>query len=148
MRVLGGSFAAALVALGLWGVGDAFLWLFVDVGRSNVCAWGGEEECFTNERGLVESVDGTEMQVRLGENLSRTERLVASDRWDDPPAPGALVVLQRWEDDEIAYVYDPRTGDREQTNGAPDRAGRFVGGLILLGIALLIARAIVLWLLD
>ncbi len=42
-------------------------------------------------------------------------------RWDETPAPGTKVVLERWEGDDVAYVYVPGNGSRYKTRGAPDR---------------------------
>ena len=49
------------------------------------------------------------------------ELVHAYDGWNETPAPGTPVSLERWEGDEIAFVYVPDNGSRYKTDGAPDR---------------------------
>lgn len=52
-------------------------------------------------------------------------------------------MLERWEGDEIAYVYVPESGSRYKTHGAPDRENPAVFAVILAVLAIAIPVHIV-----
>jgi len=89
--------------------------LFVDIARSNLCETENSTNCFQNEPGVVESVDGSSEFVvtSLGGGLETVGPYNGS--WDNTPAPDTRVVLERWEGNEIAYVYVPESGSRYKT---------------------------------
>ena len=114
---------ASLVGLALLGCAAALMtesFLSVSFDRDNLCDSRESANCFETEPGVVQGGNGsTEMDVTpiAGE----PERVQAYDGWNETPAPGTNVSLERWEGDEIAFVYVPSNGSRYKTNGAPDR---------------------------
>lgn len=124
---------AALLACSVLFLLESFL--FVSLSRSNLCETQESTSCFEREPGVVRGSNGShEMDVTpLG---GEPERVVAYDGWNETPAPGTEVVLERWEGDEIAYVYVPGNGSRYKTNGAPDRENPAAFAVLLAFLAI------------
>ena len=134
---------ASLVALALLACSVASMkGALVSFDPENRCDAGESESCFEPEPGVVRGGDGsTEMDV--SPIVGEPERVVAYDSWDETPAPGTYVTLERWEGDEIAFVSVPSSGSRYKTNGAPDREGPVVFALILAVLAVVVPVQIV-----
>ena len=63
--------------------------------------------------------------------------------WNETPPPGTQVILERWEGDEIAFVYVPANGSRYKTNGAPDRENPSAVAVLLALLAVAVPVGIV-----
>ena len=137
---------ASVVGLALLGVATAALMtspsVFVSFDRDNLCNSGKFQNCFVTEPGVVQGGDGsTEMDVRpVGGEL---EHVHAYNGWDETPAPGTRVALERWEGGEIAFVYVPHNGSRYKTDGAPDRGGPVFWAVVLALLAVVVPVKIV-----
>lgn len=119
--------ALALIGSGLAYCVDSF---FLDASRTNVCASESRHECFVTEDALVQRASATALVLRHGDAYSQTTTVEPTSSWDEYPAVGTRVTLERWEGEEIAYV-DDSFGRRHATNEAPMR-GESVGLLVFL----------------
>lgn len=121
----------ALVALLGVGIGVYLDTIVADVSRGNVCA-SDRDECFVDERGRAVSYDGVndEVVVSVG---TETVTLSAPVNFEDPPRPGAPVVLQRWEGREVAWMIDLETGKRHGTSSFRGEAAK---GLVICLVVL------------
>ncbi len=137
---------ASLVGLALLGLAAASMmagsFLSVSFDRDNLCDSRESANCFVTEPGVVQGGNGaTEMEV--SPIVGEPERVHAYDGWNETPAPGTQVSLERWEGDEIAFVYVPSNGSRYKTNGAPDRETPVAVAVILALLAVAIPVHIV-----
>lgn len=123
---------AALLALTVVGVYESFL--FVSLDRSNLCETREASRCFEREPGVVNGGNGSS-EMNVTSRSGEPERVVAYAGWNETPPPGTEVVLERWEGDEVAYVYVPGNGSRYKTNGAPDRENPAVFAVIFAVLA-------------
>ena len=137
---------AALVGLALLGLASASMmtgsFLSVSFDRDNLCDSRESADCFETEPGVVLGGNGsTEMDV--SSIAGELEHVHAYDGWNETPAPGTPVSVERWEGDEIAFVYVPHNGSRYKASGAPDREGPVVIAVILTLLAVVIPVKIV-----
>ena len=137
---------ASLVGVALLGLATASMmtgsFLSVSLDRENVCGSRESASCFEAEPGVVLGGNGsTEMDV--SPIVGEPEGVHAYDGWNETPAPGTHVSLERWEGDEIAFVYVPSNGSRYKTNGAPDREGPVFWAVILAVLAVVLPVKIV-----
>jgi hypothetical protein len=127
---------ASIVGLALLGLAAASMtgsFIYVSFDRDNLCS-GESANCFETEPGVVQGGNGsTEMEV--SPIVGEPERVHAYDGWNETPPPGTHVSLERWEGDEIAFVYVPDNGSRYKTNGAPDRETPLFVAVILALLA-------------
>lgn len=115
-----------MLAVLLFGVAVALFWsavgqvrdrLLVRVDLSSLCSTAKKSRCFVTQRGIVNAVTIDELRIALDEE-PYVERLTAIGGWDEHPAPGARVLLHRWEGGDVAYVTSTEDGQRYGTSDA------------------------------
>jgi hypothetical protein len=117
--------------------------LYVSVARSNLCETSRSTNCFETEGGVVTSVAGDD-EIEVTSLAGERETVGPyNGSWDKMPAPGTKVLLERWEGDEIAYVYVPANGSRYKTHGAPDRENPAAFAVLLAFLAVWVPRHMV-----
>jgi hypothetical protein len=118
-----------------------------DSSRSNVCTPAKRQECFVPEHAVVAAAGEDRVVLRRRDRPGEITVAEPGSGWEgSPPGLNAPVVLERWEGDEITYVFDRATGRRHQIESVPDRAGRAFLGVFLLFATLAVSVTTFTWL--
>lgn len=111
---------ASLVGLALLGLSAGATTGWVSFDPKHLCDSKESENCFETEPGIVLGGNGSN-EMEVSPIVGHREYVEAYDGWNETPAPGTYVNLERWEGDEIAFVSVPSNESRYKTSGAPDR---------------------------
>jgi hypothetical protein len=133
---------ASLVGLALLACSAAATTGWVSFDPRHLCDSGESENCFETELGFVRGGNGSNT-MEVSPIVGDPETVAAYDAWNETPAPGTHVNLERWEGDEIAFVSVPSNGSRYKTSGAPDRETPVFIAVILAVMAVVLPVKIV-----
>ena len=133
---------ASLVGLALLACSVFSTTGWVSFDPTHLCDSKESENCFVTEPAFVQGGNGSS-EMYVSPFVGDPEHVQAYDGWNETPAPGTYVNLERWEGNEIAFVSVPSNGSRYKTSGAPDRETPVFIAVILAVMAVVLPVKIV-----